>query len=471
MGVGPSKKLGSFGLTICLLMLVVSATLTSNFTQRLMNVPLYETAGRLWMSKWNFSFLYFVTDYRVVLTCIILAVLSYPLYKLYGILFLPMNRIRNLGDIGYVPEGRMSMRDTANRVRRQREVGDIPPVYPNGWFGLMESSNLVSGESKHVSVLGLNLAVFRGEDGTVHVIDAYCPHMGANLAVGGRVVGNCLECPFHGWQFRGSDGKCTKIPYSEKVPDIAKVKSYTSDEANGYIYFWYHAEGIEPTWTVPRIEEIESGSWVYRGRTEHYINSHIEDIPENGADLQHLDCVHSPLITSGIDLRQMWSALWSFGNHSWTAKWEQNPAPNEHIGTLQLTHSMNLFGKAFRPIDMDVTAQQIGPGIVYLTFHSPIGSGTFVQHLIPTEPLVQKLVHNLYYQKSYPAFIAKFFLLGEAIQVERDIMIWNNKRYERKPLFVKSKADAQVAKHRRWFSQFYSENSPRLKFQKDTLEW
>lgn len=154
MGVGPAKKLCSFGLTICLLMLVVSATLTSNFTQRLMNVPLYETAGRLWMSNWNFRSLHFVTDYRVILTCIILAVLSYPLYKLYGILFLPMNRIRNLGDIGYVPEGRMSMRDTANRVRRQREVGDIPPVYPNGWFGLMESSNLRSGESKHVSVLG-----------------------------------------------------------------------------------------------------------------------------------------------------------------------------------------------------------------------------------------------------------------------------------------------------------------------------
>lgn len=158
---------------------------------------------------------------------------------------------------------------------------------------------------------------------------------------------------------------------------------------------------------------------------------------------------------------------------------------------------------------------QIGPGIVYLTFHSPIGSGTFVQHLVPTEPLVQKLVHNLYFQKNLPAFIGKFFLLGEAIQVryfflklgltlffriaylflfakkifkynwnisiknyflclfqlERDIMIWNNKRYEKKPLFVKSKEDSQVAKHRRWFSQFYSENSPRLKFQRDTLEW
>ena len=39
--------------------------------------------------------------------------------------------------------------------------------------------------------------------------------MGANIGIGGHVIGDCLECPFHGWQFRGSDGKVTKIPYSE----------------------------------------------------------------------------------------------------------------------------------------------------------------------------------------------------------------------------------------------------------------
>ena len=48
------------------------------------------------------------------------------------------------------------------------------------------------------------------------MLDAYCPHMGANIAVGGHVIGDCLECPFHGWQFRGSDGKVTKIPYADK---------------------------------------------------------------------------------------------------------------------------------------------------------------------------------------------------------------------------------------------------------------
>jgi len=63
---------------------------------------------------------------------------------------------------------------------------------------------------------GKNLAVFRGEDGRAHALDAYCCHNGANLAVGGLVKGSCLECPFHGWQFRGDDGKCTHIPYCDR---------------------------------------------------------------------------------------------------------------------------------------------------------------------------------------------------------------------------------------------------------------
>jgi cholesterol 7-dehydrogenase len=60
------------------------------------------------------------------------------------------------------------------------------------------------------------------------------------------------------------------------VPDIAKVKHYTSTELNGWIYIWYHAEGSEPTWTIPEITQITRGDWVYKGRTEHYINCHIE---------------------------------------------------------------------------------------------------------------------------------------------------------------------------------------------------
>lgn len=60
---------------------------------------------------------------------------------------------------------------------------------------------------------------------------------------------------------------------------------------------------------------------------------------------------------------------------------------------------------------------QIGPGIVYLRFDSFFGKGVFIQSLCPVEPMVQKLVHNIYIHWTVPNFIAKFFMLGESIQV------------------------------------------------------
>ena len=58
--------------------------------------------------------------------------------------------------------------------------------------------------------------VFRSQKGKVHIVDAYCPHLGANMGVGARVFGDCLECPFHGWKFNGETGICTDIPYASK---------------------------------------------------------------------------------------------------------------------------------------------------------------------------------------------------------------------------------------------------------------
>jgi len=71
----------------------------------------------------------------------------------------------------------------------------------------MFSQEVKRGEVKYVSCLGQDLVVFRSDiDGKIAILDAYCPHLGANLAAGGRVVNGCVECPFHGWQFN-STGK------------------------------------------------------------------------------------------------------------------------------------------------------------------------------------------------------------------------------------------------------------------------
>ncbi|KAL3870478.1 hypothetical protein ACJMK2_038533 [Sinanodonta woodiana] len=52
------------------------------------------------------------------------------------LLFDPIDRVRRLGNIGYQADGKWDMKEIANSVRKRRLVGEIPPVYPNGWFGL-----------------------------------------------------------------------------------------------------------------------------------------------------------------------------------------------------------------------------------------------------------------------------------------------------------------------------------------------
>lgn len=72
---------------------------------------------------------------------------------------------------------------------------------------------------------------------------------------------------------------CTcNISFLSTVPAVANVHSYQVLEQNGFVYIWYHAEGVEPYWTPPVIDEIANKEWTYRGRTEHVINCHIEVI-------------------------------------------------------------------------------------------------------------------------------------------------------------------------------------------------
>ncbi|MFN5713917.1 MAG: Rieske 2Fe-2S domain-containing protein, partial [Bradyrhizobium sp.] len=61
-----------------------------------------------------------------------------------------------------------------------------------------------------VRLLGENLVLFRGEDGSYGLIDRHCAHRGADLAFG-RLENGGLRCAFHGWLFDTS-GQCIETP-------------------------------------------------------------------------------------------------------------------------------------------------------------------------------------------------------------------------------------------------------------------
>ena len=158
-----------------------------------------------------------------------------------------------------------------------RKPGRYPQSFPNGWFVILESSELGPGEVKEVDALGLVLAVFRGESGEVFATEAYCPHLGANLCSGGIVKKDCIVCPFHKWTFSGETGECISVPYSSATnPKNSRLKTFPVREQNQFIYLWFHTEGEDPSWCPEVVEEVDNGSWTYHGRSEYYVNVHIQ---------------------------------------------------------------------------------------------------------------------------------------------------------------------------------------------------
>jgi len=56
------------------------------------------------------------------------------------------------------------------------------------------------GTPVRVQIMGEKLVAFRDSDGEVGLVDARCPHRGADLYYG-RNEGCGLRCVFHGWKF------------------------------------------------------------------------------------------------------------------------------------------------------------------------------------------------------------------------------------------------------------------------------
>ncbi|XP_038051056.1 cholesterol 7-desaturase-like [Patiria miniata] len=381
----------------------------------------------------------------------LLAGLAYLTAAVLSFIYSPLEFYGDEGRDSYLidkAQAGLSKEEAVAEMKRSRKIGDIPPVYPNGWFIVFRSAQVKKMETKYAHVLGLHVAVFRGESGQVYIVDAYCPHLGANLAIGGKVKGECIECPFHGWTYQGEDGKCVHIAYADKVPDFVKVKTYRSLEINGLILIWYHAEGEEPSWYPPEIEKIKTGELVYSGCWETYLDCHIQDIVENGGDVAHLDYVHGPQVLQK-----------RFVN----VKWEAHPTKKY----LSTTYSETAMHWAFIPGNK-IYHEQYGPGLSYVDANEFMLTGC-----VPVGPFRQKVVFMMYSAPASPFNLAtrlfkKLKVYWSYLGIKGDVIVWANKTYRPKPILVKE--DPSIAQHRRWFAQFYTENSPRL-HPADSLQW
>ncbi|WP_424102263.1 Rieske 2Fe-2S domain-containing protein [Moorena producens] len=316
--------------------------------------------------------------------------------------------------------------------------------FPNGWFRIAYSDELRPGQVKPLRYFGRDLVVFRTQQGEVHLLDAHCPHLGAHLGYGGKVKGDIIQCPFHGWCFNGQ-GQCVDIPYANKIPPKAQISTWPICEVNGVIMVYYHAQGEKPTWAVPELPEYTSREWTpFRLGQSWKIRTHIQEIIENAVDYAHLPFVHITWDTVKTEPLEVEGSV---------LKWRASRQGGKFLGSQILLATpeetlsdITCYGLGCKLIRV-CGKMRIDVNLLLMFFMTPIDREYIEVHAVIS---LKKIINPIV------TFAVKKNIIKRLQQeIQQDIPILENKIYPTVPNFCDG--DAPISQYRHWARQFYAE--------------
>jgi nitrite reductase/ring-hydroxylating ferredoxin subunit len=312
-------------------------------------------------------------------------------------------------------------------------VSRSPFPIPFGWYQLGWPADVAVGEVKPIRYFGKHLIWWRDTNGAAHVQDAFCPHLGAHIGHGGKVVDCEVACPFHGWRY-GADGENTLIPYSERTNRKAKLGTYPVLEINGLTMVWYHPEGVEPMWDVPEIPEFNDPDNFTEMVTRTYsIEAPWQDLAENGVDSAHFRYVHNTEEVPVLD-------------------------SYETDGPVSKMRSTQKFPTPRGVVDGRIDSDQYGPGFSIVRF-SGIVDTYLMGCNVPISENSCEMRFNFCVRRlgdeGFNSTVGDAFVAEVDRQVREDKPIWENKAYLARPALADT--DGPFTKFRKWAAQFYAE--------------
>jgi vanillate O-demethylase monooxygenase subunit len=174
-------------------------------------------------------------------------------------------------------------------------------------------------------LLNESIVLFRKEDGTPVALANRCPHRNLPLS-SGRLVGDRIECGYHGLVFDAA-GVCTHLPGAAEPPDWARVRRYPIAERNRWVFVWlgdpsladpslmpdYHGRLVDPAW------------FAVTGKTT--VKAGYRLVLDNLLDLSHLTYVHGSTTGNRAVAEAARIATEVAGDRVTVTRWMENIPP------------------------------------------------------------------------------------------------------------------------------------------------
>lgn len=320
-----------------------------------------------------------------------------------------------------------------------------PPLSmkPTGWFQVAWSDEVPVGAVHAVKYFGQDMVAWRSEAGNVTVMNAYCEHLGAHLGFGGKVVGDVIQCPFHGWQWN-HEGRNVCIPYESRPNRGRRIGTYPVCERNASIYIWHDTEGREPFFDAPDVfASFNDGSSVddyypQQRLLERGHEMHPQYVLENGVDFAHFRYVHETPINP-IFTRHDFAEPTSYVDFTITFEGDDQQSIDD--------------------VRSGVEAINGGLGIAVTKSWGMVDNRT-ISAITPVDEFTSDVRFMAYIGrvpgKDSPRAEQKAIAFGEEIirQFKQDIFIWSHQRYSDPPALTSGEYEGFTA-IRKWAMQFY----------------
>src|SRR5438876_2515974 len=161
------------------------------------------------------------------------------------------------------------------------------------WIPVCMSEEVVEPDGTPVKarLLGEDLVVFRDSDGRLGVLDEYCPHRRASLALG-RNEECGLRCLYHGWKI-DVEGNVVDRPSESHEAVLAKKvthRMYPSREAGGFVWVWMGPPD--------EMRDFEPPAWapspdVHTSIVKMHVGCNWAQVLEGAIDSAHSSSLHS----------------------------------------------------------------------------------------------------------------------------------------------------------------------------------